>query len=49
MVLLDQFLMQKGALAAAFKAADHLEKPEDTNCQIGFDAFYDALSKWGST
>ena len=49
MKVLDTFLMQKGKLAGAFKAADHLEKPEQADGQVSFDAFYDALSNWGKS
>ena len=44
---LDEFLLQKGKMKEGFKAAEWIEQPEDAATQIGFDAFYDALSKWG--
>ena len=44
---LDEFLLQEGKMIAGFKVEDWIEQPEDESSQIGFDAFYDALSKWG--
>ena len=44
---LDEFLMQEGTLAKEFPIDEYIEQPEETDEQIGFDAFYDALTKWG--
>ena len=45
--VLDAFLMQNGKLHRGFSASHTLEASEDPTAQVGFDAFYDALSKWG--
>ena len=47
--VLDGFLMQEGTLAKGFPIEDCIEQPEEADEQIGFDAFYEALTKWGTT
>jgi hypothetical protein len=47
--VLDEFLYQEGSLVKGFAIDEFIEQAEEPDEQIGFDAFYEALTKWGTT